>query len=164
MNFETVNPANFQTYFDLAQDYEREFSSITQKQPDAQGIYPLDTQLGGNVTGLIYLINDAPAGIAAIKETDHHSYEMCEFYVVPRFRHQRNGCHFAHAIWQHFPGSWEIKQIAGADAAIHFWRRTLSDFEITQFVEDIYDDPYWGKVTRQRFSCSSLLHVDSSTH
>lgn len=52
------------------------------------------------------------------------------------------------------PGEWESKQIEGAEPAIAFWRRAIGAYTDDQFIEDIYSDPYWGEVTRQRFTVS----------
>ena len=56
---------------------------------------------------------------------------------------------FAHLIGSMYPGTWEIKQIAGAEYASAFWRKTVTAFKQTAYEEDRYTD---GIVTRQRFS------------
>jgi predicted acetyltransferase len=77
---------------------------------------------------------------------------MCEFFVVPYFRKNGIGMEFAHAIWKNNPGEWEIKQIQGAEYATAFWRKTINSFNETAYTEESYNDPYWGIVTRQKFS------------
>jgi hypothetical protein len=59
---------------------------------------------------------------------------------------------FAHLIWTTYPGEWEIKQIAGAEYASHFWRKSITAFGQTVYEEDCFQDPYWGIVTRQCFA------------
>lgn len=49
------------------------------------------------------------------------------------------------------PGSWEVKQISGADYATVFWRKAINARAHRDFVDDRYEDPYWGLVTRQTF-------------
>jgi predicted acetyltransferase len=146
-----VTENNLSVYRNLAQCYEAEFSSLTGKKPDASGMFGLDTELGGHVRGFLLEIDHTPAGFAAISRKEEERYEMCEFYVVPCFRRDAVGTRFAHMIWKRYPGTWVIKQIAGADYATVFWRKTIMQFGNTPFTEELYEDPYWGTVTRQQF-------------
>lgn len=146
-----VTEANIGIYYNLAQTYEAEFSPLTQKQPDPSGMYELDTYPGGDILAFLLEIDNTPAGIAAIARKGDQGYEVCEFYVIPRFRKNSIGMRFAHAIWKNYPGAWEIKQLVAADYATRFWRKTIQRYENTTFSEELYDDPYWGNVTRQQF-------------
>ena len=146
-----VGTANRDVYNNLAQGYEAEFSAITGKKPDARGIFRLDTRIGDDVRAFLLSVGDVPAGLIAVRTKDDGSYEVAEFYVVPSFRKQAWGQKFAHAVWRAMPGKWEIKQIAGAEYAAEFWRKTIGAFPPMEFQEDRYDDSYWGMVTRQRF-------------
>ena len=144
-----------QVYLNLSQPYEAEFSIYTKKVPDENGLFVMDTLIGGSVGGFLLYIERAPAGLAAIAETAPGHYEVCDFYVVPIFRKNRMGQQFAHQLFTMMPGEWESKQIEGATRAIAFWRRAIGAFTQEQYVEDIYQDPYWGPVTRQSFSTLS---------
>ena len=146
-----VGTANRDVYNNLAQGYEAEFSAITGKKPDARGIFRLDTRIGDDVRAFLLSVGDVPAGMIAVRTKDDGSYEVAEFYVVPSFRKRAWGQKFAHAVWRAMPGKWEIKQIAGAEYAAEFWRKTIGAFPPMEFQEDRYDDSYWGMVTRQRF-------------
>ena len=146
-----IDAANQHIYNNLIQCYECEFSSITQKKPGHDGLFALDTRIGGNVFGFIGFIDETPAALAAIKMHDSQKYEVCEFFVVPFFRRRGIGYLFAESIWNRFPGFWEVKQIEGADYAVSFWRSVLSRFTGNCFEEDVFVDSYWGRVTRQRF-------------
>ncbi|GHA44994.1 GNAT family N-acetyltransferase [Photobacterium aphoticum] len=152
MNIVTVDESNMQVYLNLSQPYEAEFSVYTKKTPDESGIFAMDTLIGGNVYGFLLYIDNAPAGLAAIAETAPGHYEICDFYVVPVFRQNRMGQQFAHQLFAMMPGEWVSKQIAGADHAVAFWRRTIGAYTDGVFVEDIYPDSYWGPVTRQCFT------------
>lgn len=77
---------------------------------------------------------------------------MCDFYVVPYFRKNKVGKGFISALFNMLGGRWEIKQVAGAEQAIRFWRDVINDYTSGDFVEDNYDDEQWGMVTRQRFT------------
>ncbi len=152
MHIIPITETNLPIYHNLAQCYEAEFSPLTGKKPDASGRFALDTQIEDNVLGYLLYIGDTPAGLAAIACKEENQFEMCEFYVLPLFRKNEAGMRFAHAIWERHRGTWEIKQIAGADYATAFWRKTITRYHDTRFVEECYDDPYWGIVTRQTFS------------
>ncbi len=149
-----VTKKNIQTYLNLAQCYEAEFSSLTHKKPDSSGIFELDTHPGESVQCYILTIEEIPAGIAAIVFNDEDSNEMCEFYVVPSFRKNGVGSHFAHRLWKMHPGKWEIKQILEAEYATAFWRKTITQYNETTYLQDKYLDSYWGLVTRQKFLIS----------
>ncbi|MDP1784938.1 MAG: integrase arm-type DNA-binding domain-containing protein [Sulfuricurvum sp.] len=158
-----VTENNLTVYLNLAQCYEAEFSRLTHKKPDAKGLFELDTQLVGEVMGLLLMIDQCPVGIAAIAVTGKKHYEVSEFYIVPSFRHHSRGMKFAHRLWNMFPGEWEIKQIEGAQYASIFWRKTITAFNNTPYQEEHYNDPYWGIVTRQRFIAEETLPLLTDT-
>lgn len=149
MELVKVDDSNVHVYANLIQAYEAEFSRITHKEPDIDGLYAMDTVLGDKIDGYILFDDGTPIGVSALKNA--RCYEVCEFYVIPTRRRQGIGQLFAKMIWQLFAGVWEVKQIKGADDARLFWRAAISDFTNGAYAEDIYDDPYWGRVTRQVF-------------
>jgi len=161
IDLKSVDTNNHHIYSNLMQCYECEFSAITRKSPDQEGLFALDTKLGGDVLGFIGFVGITPVALAAIKIHDFQKYEFSEFFVVPSFRRRNLGSLFAEAIWSMFPGHWEVKQIDGADYAVSFWRDVLSKFTGNSFIEDVFIDSYWGQVTRQRFEIpgkSGLFH------
>ena len=123
-------------------------------------MFGLDTHLEEGVKGFLLMVDDVPAGLAAIASKGQSQHEMCEFYIVPSYRHNHLGRDFAHGLWRLLPGEWEVKQIAGAEYATTFWRRTISEFDtMNGYAEDQYQDPYWGVVMRQRFGCAGTDRV-----
>lgn len=155
MEIVRVQPENLAVYLNLAQAYEAEFSAITRKRPDCDGMFSLDTKLGGDVVGYLLLEKFSPIGMAAVK-CSVAGCEICEFYVVPSCRGCKAGARFAHRIWDLHAGAWQIKQIAGAAYATTFWQRTIASYRGTAYREDRYEDAYWGTVTRQRFEIARL--------
>ncbi|KPA51985.1 GNAT family N-acetyltransferase [Photobacterium lucens] len=152
MELVQVNASNLSIYLNLTQAYEAEFSPLTKKVPDNDGMFALDTPVEGNVMGFLLYFDGVPAGLAAIADHGNSHYEVCDFYVVPVFRKNKAGQRFAHSLFSMMPGEWESKQIEGAEHAIAFWRRAIGAYTNDQYVEDIYHDAYWGDVTRQRFT------------
>ena len=155
MDIVKVTSQNASIYSNLIQCYEAEFSKITQKTPNSLGLFELDTVLDDSTFGYLLFVDNAPAGLIAIAEHAPADFEVCEFYVVPCFRCRDVGTQFAHLIWSLHPGTWQIKQIAGAEYASTFWRKAIDRFPDCSFREDQYRDPYWGLVTRQSFRISS---------
>lgn len=157
MKIVKVNSSNQHVYMNLAQAYEAEFSKIMHKKPDINGLFPLDTELGGTITGYLLYIDNIPAGHTAIANETNGHFEVCDFYVVPYFRKNQVGKHFISTLFKQLGGSWEIKQVAGADHAVKFWRDVITHYTAEQLLEksyqeDNYNDCHWGMVTRQRFS------------
>ena len=147
-----VDSCNLSVYLNLCQSYEGEFSAITDKKPNENGLFELDTQIGGNVLGYLLYEEKSPIGLAAVKtKSGGEQFEVCEFYVVPSFRKQALGKQFAIEIFKMHQGCWEIKQISGAEYATAFWRKTVGEFTGNNFQEDVYQDEYWEQVVRQQF-------------
>lgn len=152
MRIVAVDSENSQIYLHLCQSYEGEFSALTAKKPNAQGLFELDTPLGGAVLGYLLYAQQAPIGLAAVKvHVAGALYEVCEFYIVPSCRKQGLGQWFASELFKRYKGQWEVKQLRGADAASTFWRKTIGAFTGGAFQEELYHDAYWGEVVRQQF-------------
>jgi predicted acetyltransferase len=93
---------------------------------------------------------DVPIGLAAV-EQQSDNYEMREFYIIPAQRGRAFGRTFAHQLFTAHPGAWVIKQIERAHSAVLFWQKTITASG-AQYKQDIFQDPYWGAVTRQQFT------------
>ena len=68
--------------------------------------------------------NDSVAGFALVRDPRSAGsgiHEIAEFYVKPEYRHQGAGRRAALAIWQRFPGLWELQVHAQNSAAAKFW-------------------------------------------
>lgn len=148
----TIDHNNLQVFHRLVQCYEAEFSPITGKVPGSDGLFPLDTEIDELHAGYLLYHDGVPAGFSIVAVKPGCCYEVSEFYVVPVFRSRRLGYLLAADCFQRYKGGWEVKQIAGADKAIEFWRKTIDRYTGGQYKEDINHDAYWGTVTRQRFS------------
>lgn len=159
MNIVKVDANNLHVYANLYQGYAAEFSKIIDDKPNQDGIFEMYPKLEGNVTGYLLYLEGVPAALTAIEEKSVNEYEICDFYVLPCFRKNKVGKKFISQLFEHLRGSWEIKQVAGADHAIHFWRDVVSDYTANQFVEDIYQDHKWGTVTRQRFTHDAVAQI-----
>jgi len=64
----------------------------------------------------------------------------------------------AFAMFDQFPGPWQVRQIPTAKEAIAFWRSIISEYTNNNFKEDYVVDPHWGNVLRQTFESQNLLN------
>ncbi|MDG1436888.1 MAG: hypothetical protein P8P83_03820 [Rickettsiaceae bacterium] len=149
---------NLFVVLNLFQAYEAEFSSLTQKMPNKEGVFQLDiTPLVDNAGYLLYQ-NDIPIGFTFIDITKI-PYDVEEFYIIPITRGNGFGKLLAHYIFDMHPGPWQIRQISGANLAREFWRKTISYYIGEDFKEEITEDPKWGEVTRQSFVSRDLVDM-----
>jgi predicted acetyltransferase len=135
----------------LLQAYEAEFSAITQKLPNGNGVFPPDTHIDENHEGyLVFNQERIPVGFC-IKGMMGSIHDVSEFYVIPAMRRQGVGLFLARSVFEMHPGAWQVRQIFGADKARQFWITTLQHYTYGRFSERVAQDPFWGKVYLQEF-------------
>jgi predicted acetyltransferase len=137
--------------FDVfVQDYEAEFSAITKKEPNVEGRFALEADWRHPNSGFYWFMKEKPVGFAIRTEINKRS-DMAEFYILPCYRNTGLGKNLAFAIFDQFPGPWQVRQIPTAKEAITFWRRVIAEYTQDNYEEDLIDDLHWGKVIRQLF-------------
>lgn len=83
----------------------------------------------------IYLmIENKVVGFALIRELGSKSFEIAEFYVLPKFRDSGNAMWFAKSITDLFGGEFCFSARVENKRAIRFWDKFVLDFK-TQSVE-----------------------------
>nr|WP_086939984.1 GNAT family N-acetyltransferase [Thaumasiovibrio occultus] len=152
LNVVAVDDRNEHVYANLYQGYAAEFSKFIGDKPDENGLFEIYPKIANEVKGYLLYIDGVPAALTAIKETPSQHFEICDFYVVPYFRKNKAGKGFISHLFKQLKGTWEIKQVAGADHAVKFWRDVVGDYTDGNYTEDQYANEKWGTVTRQRFS------------
>ena len=145
-----VDHNNMHTYLNLAQAYEAEFSSLTKKFPNEQGIFALDTIPGELYKGYLLFDEKTPIGFCVV-DIKSEIHDIAEFYIIPRVRKQGFGKQLAFIIFDKFPGTWYVREIENAQHAIIFWRKVIDEYTQSNYSENIVNDPYWGPVTCQEF-------------
>jgi len=145
-----VNKNNISILLNLAQAYEAEFSPITKKNPLSNGLYALDTNWDSDHPAFLLFDNETPVGFC-IKTILDSRHDISEFYVVPTYRHKGIAKSFVIEIFNKYAGTWQARQIQGADQAVSFCRAVISEFTSGKYTEEIVEDEYWGKITRQIF-------------
>ncbi|MBP9721888.1 MAG: hypothetical protein KBD64_01875 [Gammaproteobacteria bacterium] len=152
-----IDNNNLFVFQNLAQAYEAEFSSITDKSPNAQGLFSLDTLPTQPCIGYLVYQETSPLGFCVL-DIDAQPMYIAEFYIIPSQRKKKIGIQFSHYIFSKHPGYWQVQQIKGADNAVKFWRKSISIYTLDNYKEEMLEDPVWGQVTRQTFlSISSDL-------
>lgn len=141
----------------LAQNYEAEFSSITHKEPNAEGRFAIEVEWHAPNQGF-YLFHDGkPSGFAIIQQTEEEVFDIAEFYILPCYRKKGYGKWLAFALFDLFHGAWQSRQIITAQNAIQFWQKVIQEYTNGHYAEDIVEDAHWGKVLRQSFHSRAYL-------
>jgi predicted acetyltransferase len=68
-------------------------------------------------------VDGALAGCALVRAGSPHRFG--EFFVVRKYRRSGVGTTAARQLFARFPGEWLVEVVAGNDAAVRFWRRTI---------------------------------------
>jgi predicted acetyltransferase len=146
-----VDESNIECYKNLSQNYEAEFSPLTGKHPDINGLYSI-TELNNVYKGyLYYLENGIPAGIVVV-DTGRSVLDIAEFYVIPTERRNGIGRNMASEIFNLYLGDWQVRQISGADYAYNFWISVIKEYTNDNFTDSVEKDAEWCTVRIQRFS------------
>jgi len=127
-------------YFRLAARYR--------KAPDS-----LDSWLSQiHVHPLVIAADQQRAGFALIVQAPFPGvsrgvdYRMGEFFIQPKYRRRGIGRRAAWAIFNRFPGVWEVTELPKNEPAIAFWRSAIGEYT----GGDFHDAPA-GDVQRQSF-------------
>lgn len=147
-----ITPENAHIFEVFVQDYEAEFSAITKKEPNAEGRFALEANWQSPNQGFYQFMKGKPIGFAIKGITDEGRSDIAEFYILPCYRKKTFGKKLAFAIFDLFPGPWQVRQIPTAVEAISFWRATIKDYTKGRYTEDHVKDPHWGIVLRQCFN------------
>jgi predicted acetyltransferase len=146
-----ITDLNSSIFDQLIQAYEEEFASITGKKKNQNGKYSLDSDWKSPNEGFYWLEKGEIVGFCVKGKSKEYS-DIFEFYVIPTFRGKGIGEKMAFAVFDAYPGKWQVRQIEGADKAREFWRKTIRNYTSGDFKEIEFIDSYWGPVTCQRFT------------
>ncbi len=89
---------------------------------------------------LFIRVNGRLAGFALVFGGDPH--DMAEFFIMRKYRRTGVGTEAARAIFNRFPGAWQVRQEEANIGAIHFWRRAIPVS---------FDEGRWDNGPVQRF-------------
>ncbi len=100
--------------------------------------------------------DDKLAGFALVRRLSEDHLDMGEFFILRKYRRTGLGAHVACAMFDRFPGAWEVRELPPNLAAQAFWRKIISDYTNGQFEEGRkYFEAYRGEFVFQKFSSRS---------
>ena len=142
-------------YSRLSQNYEAEFSRLTGKEPNSEGLYEY-TICDSTHEGFLLWNEGKPIGFIIVN-IGLSRFDVAEFYIIPSKRRGGHGRALAHWAFTRYPGDWQVRQIAGAKWAHAFWVDVIADFTKGYFTDQQESDAEWGVVDIQRFSVTQTL-------
>lgn len=95
---------------------------------------------------LIIRVDDKPAGFVLVLE---HSFlgnqgkMIAEFFVMRKYRRSGVGRAAAFAVFDRFPGHWEVSEISHNTPAQQFWRKVIAQYTGGQYQEVVLDNETW---------------------
>jgi predicted acetyltransferase len=84
---------------------------------------------------------------------------MVDFFILKKYRRQGIGQAVAHALFDQFPGEWQISEMARNLPAQAFWRKIISRYKSGAFGEQVTED---GDLL-QSFNSASALATGTTT-
>jgi predicted acetyltransferase len=90
---------------------------------------------------LFIRVDSRLAGFALVAAGEPH--DMAEFFVMRKYRRAGVGTEAARAIFERFPGPWQVRQEDANVDAISFWRSAIPV---------PFDESRWEKGPVQRFT------------
>lgn len=124
----------------LFQLYEFEFVPHTSKEVTHEGLYELDIWSSAGVDVYLLYCGKTPIGFAVVNLASMINGDRCikdiaEFFIMPSHRRQGHGLWLAHAIFERYPGKWEVRQIPNHQAIRDFWRKAIRTYVGDKFVD-----------------------------
>ena len=144
-----IEPNNIKIYYHLTQAYEAEFSPLTGEVPGENGLFAVQTDIDERHIGYLLYEGLIPIGFMVFQQGPVK--DVAEFYIIPVKRKQAYGKQLAQLVFRKHPGSWQVRQIEGAEGAKRFWRKVIGEITHNSYREEVVDDEVWGRVTRQTF-------------
>ncbi len=99
--------------------------------------HPFLIRVDGKLAG--FAIVDSRSALTG----DTDTRDIAEFFIVRRYRRRGVGASVATWLLDHFPGKWEIRQLAQNTAATTFWRKLIDRYTGGRFEEVFWDDARW---------------------
>lgn len=136
----------------LFQFYVYEFSRFMRWPPEADGRFT-DEDLDGcwvdpNRHTYLFRVDGAPAGFAIIDYLAQSRYttrenitSMSEFFITAGFQGRGFGQQAAFNLFDRYPTTWEVFQLAQNSSALAFWRRVIG-----RYTKNTYEQISYGEL------------------
>lgn len=107
-------------------------------------------------------VDDEPAGFVLLNQAGtlpNTQWNMGEFFILAKFQDKGIGTEIAHQLWNMHPGRWEVSVIPENKSALAFWRKVISKFTSSRYIEVIKDVDYdQNQPKRYVFSFDTKTH------
>jgi predicted acetyltransferase len=144
--------------------YAHDFSPLTGADVDEAGHFTSEDFLsdawwdaqGEDFHPFLLRVNGHWAGFAWVMVGSYvapgraRSWLMEEFFILRKYRRRGLGTWFACALFDRFPGPWEVGQLDDNHTARAFWRRVIGHYTGGRYQELRADNARW-QGTVQRF-------------
>ena len=80
------------------------------------------------------------AGFALVRRVGGGPWKIAEFFVLRRLRRAGVGSQAARAVFEKYPGAWQVHEVAANTPAQAFWRRVIASATGAQFEEESTDE------------------------
>jgi predicted acetyltransferase len=136
----------------LMQLYLHEFSPLTGWDVNNEGLYDYPwLERYWSTPGravFVFRVAGQVAGFALVGgytmvQPPGTAKSLSEFFVLHKYRMQGVGAAAATAIFDRFPGAWEVAQYRGHDEATVFWRKVIGRYMGGRFEEHSPAEPAW---------------------
>ncbi len=99
------------------------------------GRYPFFIRVDGKLAGFVLVSRHA--------FLPGNEQSISEFFVMRKYRRMGVGGWAACAIFDRFPGKWEVQEEHGNPPSHHFWRRVIDRYTHGEYHETFLDDARW---------------------
>jgi predicted acetyltransferase len=114
------------------------------------GLWPLKNfdaylvRADGKLAGFVWVMrNRSVFAHGAMPYPDETHNLIDEFFVMRAYRKRGVGRYVAHALFDRYPGVWEVSEIMTNTPAQAFWRRIIGEYTGGNFTEVTLDTELW---------------------
>jgi predicted acetyltransferase len=115
------------------------------------GRYPYLIQVDGKLAGFA-LVRTI---IKAEKSTMSSYHDMCEFFIMKKYRRLGIGIHCAFKVFDMHSGEWQVAQIEENKPAQGFWRKVVSEYTSGNY-EEIRKESWNGPIQKFYSKCNKI--------
>jgi len=100
--------------------------------------HPFLLRVDGKLAGFVLVrLDDTPLdGGAPVMD-------VCEFFVMQKYRRHRAGETMAREVFDRFPARWQVRELAANERAHAFWRAIISRYTHNNYDEITWNDDRW---------------------
>lgn len=148
-----VTPAHRAVLTALFGLYQYDFTEYTGEDVGEDGRFGadmLDRYLVADHTrhGFLIRVDGHWAGLTLLHHgaflvDDAEMIDIVEFFVMRKYRRSGAGEAMARAVFDRFPGRWEVREMANNAPAQAFWRTIIGRYTGGRFDERVWDDEKW---------------------